>query len=150
RYLQARSQALLAGASVVAFGALSFQHVLAFHDPETLWRDSIARNPDSWLARANLANILIQSGRTKEALAHAQRGAAVAPESETLTALATAYGALGDHASAVATLQHLIALQPDSRGPYTNLGVELRALGRLPEAEAALRTALRYRPDSAL
>lgn len=150
RYLQARSQALLAGASVVAFGALSFQHVLAFHDPETLWRDSIARNPDAWLARANLANILIQSGRTKEALAHAQRGAAVAPESETLTALATAYGALGDHTSAVATLQHLIALQPDSRGPYTNLGVELRALGRLPEAEAALRTALRYRPDSAL
>src|SRR5204862_7568429 len=80
RYLQARSQALLAGASVVAFGALSFQHVLAFHDPETLWRDSIARNPDAWLARANLANILIQSGRTKEALVHAQRGATVAPE----------------------------------------------------------------------
>jgi tetratricopeptide (TPR) repeat protein len=86
----------------------------------------------------------------REALAHAERAAAIAQETETLTTLATALGVHGEHARAIAVLQRLIALQPGLRAAYTNLGVELLALGRLPEAEAALCTALRARPDDAL
>ena len=42
----------------------------AFKDLETLWRDTISKNPEAWMAHSNLGSILISQGRFEEAIGH--------------------------------------------------------------------------------
>ena len=60
---------------VLALGFSSWQYSHAFRDSETLWRDSLSKNPDAWLARFNLGRDLQHRGRGVEALEHYQRAA---------------------------------------------------------------------------
>jgi hypothetical protein len=57
--------------AVVAFLALLTCHrERAFVDAETLWRDTLARNPKAWMAHLNLGALLDRSGRVEEAYTH--------------------------------------------------------------------------------
>ncbi len=53
-----------------------------YHDPVTLWTQSVDAHPDNPRARTNLAAALEARGRTNEALVHLERAAELAPESQ--------------------------------------------------------------------
>jgi Tfp pilus assembly protein PilF len=65
----------LAGVSggLLLLATLSWQQSQMYHDLETLWRTTIARNPNAWLAHANLAPILSGRGEYEQAMAECQR-----------------------------------------------------------------------------
>ena len=70
------SVALLAAALGIASARQSAMYV----DSETLYRETLARNPDSFLARNNLASILIQSpGGIPEAITHLRAAIRIEP-----------------------------------------------------------------------
>jgi tetratricopeptide (TPR) repeat protein len=66
-------------ALVAVLGALTWSRARAFHDPETLWRDTLEKNPAAWMAWENLAVAEIQQGRWAEAEEHAARAISLLP-----------------------------------------------------------------------
>jgi tetratricopeptide (TPR) repeat protein len=58
---------MLIGALLLMLGAMTWRQTGIYYNLETLWRDTIARNPDSWMAHDNLGIYLSESGRFEEA-----------------------------------------------------------------------------------
>lgn len=65
----------LGGAVLVALGALTFHRCFAFADEETLWRDTIAQNPNAWMAQNNLACLEMDRGELGAALVRLRQAA---------------------------------------------------------------------------
>src|SRR5204863_8430105 len=75
------SRALAAGGvTVAALIVLTFRQAAAYRDVETLWRDTLAKNPRSVLALQNLGTIEYGRGRLSDALALWERARDVEPE----------------------------------------------------------------------
>lgn len=137
----------------VVLAALTYRQSGHYADADTLNRDTLARNPDAWLAHYNLAVSLgSRPDGLPEAIAHYETVIRLNPGHWAAHGnLGTAYlrvpGRIDD---AVAQFREEVRLNPDGPEGHNNLGL---ALGHVPgasaEAEAELRTALRLRPDYA-
>ena len=55
---------------LVLLGLLTWRQCGIYADIETLWRDTLAKNPGAWLAHNNLGIVLRQQGRVQEAIDH--------------------------------------------------------------------------------
>jgi tetratricopeptide (TPR) repeat protein len=93
---------------------------------ETVWRDTIERNPEAWMARNNLASSLLR--RTGDAIRQSQP-----PDPEALEEART-------HA------QRAIELRPQHHTAHANLSEALRLQGRLEEALEHVTIARDLRP----
>lgn len=51
-------------------GLLTWQQTHIYQDRETLWRDTIRKNPSCWMAYVNLGSMLIAKGNPEEAVEH--------------------------------------------------------------------------------
>ena len=51
-----------------------------YADIEALWRTTIARNPDCWMAHNNLGIVLSQKGEIDEAIAHYRKTLEMSPD----------------------------------------------------------------------
>jgi tetratricopeptide (TPR) repeat protein len=49
-------------------GVLTWQQAQLYRDPQTLWRDTVKKNPGSWVSRNNLGNALVKLGKVDEAI----------------------------------------------------------------------------------
>jgi tetratricopeptide (TPR) repeat protein len=76
------SQAAAVAAAVVlaALGAVSWRQARVYTDLETLWRDTLHKNPGAWIAHNNLGNVLQADGRTDEAIDHYREALRFAPQ----------------------------------------------------------------------
>ena len=101
-----------AGALVLACAALTFRQTLIYHDEETLWRDTLAKNPKAWIAYGNLAGLLVQK--------------AAAPGADS--------AALLDEAERCC--EEALALQPQQAESYAHRALVRLALG---QGEAAMQ-----------
>jgi tetratricopeptide (TPR) repeat protein len=64
------SRRMFVGVSVViamTLGVLTWNRAHAFANLESLWADTLAKNPSAWMARHNLANIRLEQKRLDEA-----------------------------------------------------------------------------------
>jgi len=68
--LLGKSGPVVAAAVLIAMGILTWRQAGLYSNPELIWRDTLAKNPDSWLAHNNLAFILISQGKPDEAFSH--------------------------------------------------------------------------------
>ena len=74
---------------------------------------AIALNPKYAVALANLGSVLLQQGRTREAVRRLEQAVALSPENvEGLNSLSVAYAAEGDVEKALATIDRALKLQP--------------------------------------
>ncbi len=152
--------ALAAGVVAVTFG-LTFLQSLTYWDAETLWRATIAANPDSWMARDNLAVLLQQRAREAQGRGQPRPAARLWAEatdhlerSLELHADHQAYDALGQvrlqerrFAEAVELFRASLEQNADQPAVRLNLGTALGALGREAEQIAELRRAREMAPD---
>lgn len=137
---------------VATLGALTWRQAGDYRDNETLYRATIARNPNAWLAHDNLGNILFQiPGRRAEAVAHFEAAERANPDYWEAhlsmgNALVETPGRLEE---AIAEYRTAVRLAPDAERAHTNLGNALLAAGRTEDAIAQFQTALRIQPASA-
>jgi protein O-mannosyl-transferase len=134
-------------------GACTWRQSRIYSDVETLYRETIARNPDSSFAHNNLGTeLFLMPGRLPEAIAEFEIALHLEPDSpEIHENLGNALAALpGRLPEAVTEYQAAIKFRPDFADAHDNLGIALsRIPGRLPEAITEYRDALHIRPDFA-
>jgi tetratricopeptide (TPR) repeat protein len=118
-----------------------------YHDPETLWRETLARNPDSILAHNDLGIIRFMQGRLDEAAAESEAALRINPN------LAEAHGNLanvlmrqGRTGDAIAEFRLAAQLDPTLPQTHFDLGNALYGAGRTDEAMAQFRIAVRMDP----
>jgi tetratricopeptide (TPR) repeat protein len=70
----------LAGALLALLAALTFQQSRVYESAETLWRDTIAKHPGSWMAHTNLGRELVRQQRWEEAADAYRRALALRPD----------------------------------------------------------------------
>jgi tetratricopeptide (TPR) repeat protein len=135
-------------ALLAVLGALTWKRAEVYHDSERLWRDTVAKNPRSWLGYTNLGMALASQGRWGEAQEQYQNSLEVNPED------AVAQGSLGAalwmqqrRKEAVEHYRAAIRIDPNYAPAQANLGLALLQQSNYPEAISHLRRALEADPD---
>jgi cytochrome c-type biogenesis protein CcmH/NrfG len=143
-----RAVAALAAAVLAVFGLLTFRHSRSFHDPETLWRDTLERSPDCFMCYTNYGNWLMENGREAEAVLHLEKSLTLKPDNvPTLLNLARIDESHGRLDPAAARLRTALRIDPAETTVLINLGTVSTKAGRLEEAITSYEEALRLRPD---
>jgi len=133
---------------LLALGVLSWQRAWVYQSKETLWMDTLVQNPNCSMAHNNLGNILIQNGRTLEAMDQYEQAFRLDPEDvEAHYNLASALLRTGRSSEAIDQFEQALRLRPDFAMAHYNLGDALFATNRLAEAIDQYRQALRVNPD---
>jgi tetratricopeptide (TPR) repeat protein len=135
---------------VVALGTLTWVRASVYSDAESLWRDTLAKNPNAWVAHDSLGNALLQAGRLPEAIKHYEQALQLNP------GYAAAYDNLGNAllqagrlAEAIRQYEQALQINPEDAVGHYNLGNALLRVGRQVEAIGQYEQALRINPDYA-
>jgi len=135
---------------LTVLGALTWNRGRAFKDEETLWRDTLAKNPDCWMAHSNLGSILQHNGRLSEAVAHYTEAARLKPgHHEILINLGSALDQQGRGTEAIGYYAQAIRLQPNDPRGHFNLGIALVKQGQQEQAAHHFTVAVQLQPDFA-
>jgi tetratricopeptide (TPR) repeat protein len=148
-----KGKMILSAALVIVLAVLTWRQSVIYRDAETLYRETIARNPASWMARNNLGFILAQKpGELNEAITEYESALETKPDYAAAhlnlgNALQQIPGRLPD---AVAHYEAALRITPTYPEAHNGLGSALSELpGRLPDAIAEYQAALREKPDFA-
>jgi tetratricopeptide (TPR) repeat protein len=148
KWREARIGAVVVAVTVLA--AMSWRHGQVFHDNETLWLDTIKKNPAAFLAHNNLAVMRLVEERYEEALHHSVAALRAHPDYALAHYnLGVALEKLGRFAEAESHYRRGLELQPDNPHAHNNLGNVLAHLGRHEHAIAHYRRALELDPGLA-
>jgi tetratricopeptide (TPR) repeat protein len=131
-------------------GVLTWRQSRMYRDEETLYRQTLARNPDAWLIQGNLGGLLVKTGRSAEALEHLYIAQKFHPEKpEVKYNLSLALLRTQRPAEAIPLLQDLVQARPDDIDSLSHLGDALVVQNRVAEAIPIYRRALQLNPDLA-
>lgn len=140
-------------AMILVLGVLTWRQSRMYRDVETLYRESLARNPGSWMAHYNLGVLYAEMpGRLPNAIAEYRAALRIKPNFAEAhvnlgNALAQIPGRLPD---AIAEYQATLRINPDYAKAHNNLGIALTFTpGRLQDAISEYQVALRIDPDYA-
>lgn len=134
----------------VVLGMLSWQQSNIYRDAETLYRDTIAKNPNSWIAHNNLGVILKKQGRLHESFSLLSDALRIKPnDAETHSNLANVLALMGEEDRAIDHFLKALALEPNLPEAHNNLGNVLEHRGKIREAVYHYSIALQIKPDFA-
>jgi tetratricopeptide (TPR) repeat protein len=120
----------------------------SYRDAETLWRDTLAKNPRCWMAHNNLGTLLILSGRAPEAIGEFEEALRLKPDYiEASINLGNAFVSKGRVTDAIGPYEQALRVKPDSAEAHTGLGIALDRMGQFAEAAGHYEQALRIKPD---
>ncbi len=141
---QAAVRATVAAAVLVPLAVLTWRQQAIYRDAETLWRDTVARNPTSWMAHVNLAAALRHRGATTEAGVESATALALAPdEGDTHYDVGQAAARRGDWPAAVADFRRAAELSPQVPAVWSTLSRALWEHGGPADQPAAVAAAER-------
>ena len=119
--------ATIAGAILV--GLLSFltwRQSQIYHNPQTLWMDTISKNPDAWMAHGGLGYVLAEQDRLEEATAHFLEALRIEPDDEiahyNLGNVLARQGKLGE---AIMHFSEALRIKPDHEQARRNRRIAL-------------------------
>ena len=136
------------GALLLTLGILTWRQAGTYADMETLWRTTLARNPDCWMAHSNLGLLLKNQGRIEEAIDHYHRAIQIAPNAwDALNDLGVALAAKGQFDEAIEYYRKALQIDPNLFAVQNNLGHALAAEGRFDEAIEYYRKAIQINPN---
>ena len=131
-------------------GTLTWQQGRAYESAETLWRDTIAKNPQAWMAHHNLSLLLIRRGDDIEAMKYVRRTLAVKPDHANAH---INHGMLllrqRRMAEAEEAFHAAIELEPTNFPGNFNLGRLRAGEGNLTGAATLFLVAIESRPENA-
>lgn len=135
-------------------GLLTWNQAHAYHDFETLWKDTLAKNPRSWMAENLLGLYYFEQTppRLDEAKLHYERALSINPDSWMVENNLGRfyYGQIPSrHGEAKRHFERALALNPHCAPAHQNIAIMLRAQKRYDDAIAHYREALRISPNFA-
>jgi len=138
---------------VAALGIASWRQSGNYRDAETLYRETLARNPDSYFLHLDLGTLLVQKpGALPDAIAEFEAAARLDPASEPAHMnLANALSSIPSRLTdAIAEYGTVLRMDPNSWEAHENLGfVYAKMPGRQEDAIAEYRKALEIDRNSA-
>jgi protein O-mannosyl-transferase len=138
----------LYGTLLLTLGVLSWRQAEIYRDKETLWRDTLSKNPECWLAHNNLGVMLKKQGHVEEALEHYRQAIQISPDYfESWNNLGVALADTGQFNEAIKDYRKAIQINPKYFEALNNLGVSLAAVGQYDEAIEAYREAIQINPN---
>jgi len=142
----------LAAALLVVLAVLTRRQSALYRDAGTLYADTLAKNPDCWMADNNLGLYLAAGGHRAEAIAHYRAALRLKPDyADAHNNLGNALSAEGRDAEARAEFEAAVRWQPGMVEAEGNLGWALaKTPGRLAEGIAHLENSVAgHRDDPA-
>ena len=119
----------------LALGVLTWRQTHVYQNIETLWRETLAKNPNAWIAHNNLATLLTDQGKFDEAIKHLKEAVRLNPEWETAHYnLGYAIIKKGDTEEGMKYYRKAIELNPKYTSAYINLGISYDSLGDYKQA----------------
>jgi len=135
---------------LMTLACLTWRQGHIYRNSESLWRDTVKKNPGAWIAHDLLGNIGMQAGKLNEAMGHFEQALRLKPDyPEALNNLGVALDQVGRPQEAISHYEQALRLRPYYADPYYNLGIALARSGRAREAVACYEQALRLKPNYA-
>jgi tetratricopeptide (TPR) repeat protein len=135
---------------IAALTALTRRQSANYRDSPTLWRATIATNPDCWMAYNNLGIDLYSAGQVTEAIHEYERSIRIHDDyAQAHYNLANALLSTGRNADALQQGRIAVELSPNDSDAHTSLGNVLLADGRLTEALVEYARACQINGDNA-
>jgi protein O-mannosyl-transferase len=131
----------------MVLGALTWQQIRAYRSLETLWRDTLAKNPGCWLAHNNLGVVLEQQGKLDQAEAEFRRALELKPTfAEALNSLGGHLAGRGRVEEGISYCRRALEINPIYVNALYNLGNAYAGQQRFAEAISYYEEALRLKP----
>ncbi len=141
-------RATVLGAVVVAFAVLSWNQS-HLYDTSRIWRATLEKNPNSYVAANNLAEELQEHGQLDDSLKYFKRSLEIFPGyRHALMGEASVYLHMKKYNEAIPPLEELLKVQPNNFFVRFNIGSAYLILGKLPQAIEQMRAALEIPPDN--
>jgi len=128
----------------------TWQYQKAFQTEETIWRDTIRKNPGAWMAYNNLGNELARRGNLQDAAGYFTESVRINPDHISARInLGNALWLMGRAGEALDVLSETARIWPDHADAHFVLGTALAQSGRAADAMSHFREAVRLNPDHA-
>ena len=150
------------GMVLAGLAVLTWRQARMYADSETLWRTTLARNPDSSLANNNIGVILVRKGQLDEAIAHFQKALQEHPDDPEIhnnlaVALAKAHGdyanqlaGMGRNDEAIVEFRAALEIFPYFADARHSLAIILLQKGQVDEAIVQFQKIQEQYPDNAM
>lgn len=133
---------------LATLAAISLQQSPMYADIATLYKSTIERNPDCWLAHNNLGKVFADAGNQADAMAHYRSAIHIKPDyADAHNNLANACSRIGRLPEALNEFRTAVSLNPGNPTYRSNMASTLAKLGQYPEAIDQCREALRLDPN---
>jgi tetratricopeptide (TPR) repeat protein len=143
-------RAAIATGVLLILGLLSWQKAWSYESDETLWNDTLALDPNSWVGYDNLGNALVREGKLNLAVEQYQKSMAINPTyAHTLSNLGTALSAIGRVDEAIVHYQKAIEIDPGNSIIHYDFGNILFQKGDMDGAMAQFQKAVDLHQDYA-
>jgi tetratricopeptide (TPR) repeat protein len=141
----------VAGVAVLAVLAVAtWRRNCVYADPEILWRDNVAKEPNVWAAHNNLGGALLRAGKVEESIRQFELALHIKPDlAVPHNNLGRAFLHLGNVEEAVHQFELALHIKPEYAEAHNNLGVTLGQIGDIDGAIRHLEQAVRIKPDFA-
>jgi protein O-mannosyl-transferase len=142
------SQRFASLALATLLGYLTWHQTLIYEGLEPLWRDTLAKNSESFMAHNNLAALLNRRGDYEEAEAHLRESMRIKPGFvDSIVNMGKAREGQGDIDAALKYYQEATELSPGLATAWNSLGAMHGAKGDLMTAERYFLHATKLQPD---
>ena len=130
-------------ALLLLLGCLTWHQCAPYHDLEALWRDTVAKNPRSWMAQHNLGLELFGRHQIDEALEHYEAAVALHPGGDLEQGdLGTALMEKGLDEAAIPHLEAALAINPKLFAAQNSLALAYGNVGNFDQAITHFNIAL--------
>jgi tetratricopeptide (TPR) repeat protein len=134
--------------AVAMLAVLTRRQATMYGDIEGLWRITLARSPECWMAHTNLGTVLLEKGQVDEAIVHFRAALQMQPNSwDDEYNLGTALLSKGEVDEAIMHCEKAVTIQPNDPDAQVALGSALLEKKRIDEAIMHYQKALAIRPD---
>jgi Tfp pilus assembly protein PilF len=136
----------IAAAVLLVLGMATWSQAHIYRDSQTLWSDTLRKNPGCWAAHNDLGLALVEQGRLQEAIGHYQQALQFCSDAQVHNNMGFALMRQGRLQEAMGHYQQALQLRPDYPELHNNMGVALARQGRFQEAMGHYQQALQLRP----
>jgi tetratricopeptide (TPR) repeat protein len=135
---------------LLVLGVQTWRQGYVYRDGETLWHDTLKKNPESWMAHNNLGIFLTEQGKLQEGIDHYSEALRIKPDhAKAHYNLGNALASQGRFEEAIDHYLEALRIKPDYASAHNNLALALMKQGKVQEAIDHFYQVVQIVPDRA-